>query len=561
MNLHALPTEIPDAGDEQGVAPDGFRLTDAGHAQRFIHLTYGTVRYVHKWGKWIVYSDGRWSVDTGDALITESAKVVARSLMAMVPSLGLDMRDRVYKAALKAESAGAIAALVRLARGIEGVLVDHDDLDADPYLLNCTNGTVDLRTGELRPHVPGDLCTQQCPVAYDPGAAAPLWLRCLETWQPDPDVREYLQREVGAGACGRQTETLSVHYGQGGNGKSKFFGAVMHALGTYAVVPHKSLIIASKHEQHATVLASLFRARLAVASETSAQDWLDEAQVKNLTGGDQLAARRMREDEWKFMPSHTLVTFSNHRPAIRGTDEGMWRRVRLIPWDVTIPAAERDETLSEKLAEEGPGILRWVVEGTARYLSAGITPPAAIAAASADYRATEDTVNRFLRDAGVVFDARGQVPSSELTRAHEAWCLDAGLGALGHWKRVAAELTKQGAVAGRAHGARVWRGITLQTPDSAARVSRASRVPVNPREDVSMGITGVPDARDTENTFSLVSEVSAKMEPPSEQPGIDLHLDRDGAPLTDDRFASDDDEFPDVDVANLEHPSMVEDPS
>ena len=448
-------------GDNMAVAPDGFRLTDAGNAQRLVTLADGMSRYAHAWGRWVVYRLGRWTIDQNDVLITEMAKRVSRHLMAMVTTMHGDDAKPVFAAALRAESAGAIAAMVRLARGIPGVVVEHEELDDNPFILNCTNGTVDLRTGELLAHDPADLCTQQCPVAYDPEAVAPLWDACLDRWQPDPEVREYLQREAGAGACGRQTETLSIHYGQGGNGKSKFFGAVQRVLGPYAVVPHKSLIIASRHEQHATVIASLFRARLAVAAETSARAWLNESQVKNLTGGDRLSARRMREDEWEFAPSHTLVMFSNHRPEIRGTDEGMWRRVRLIPWDVTIPEGERDEALGDKLSAEAPGILRWVVEGCSEYLANGIGAPECIVARTAEYRANEDTVGRFLCDIGVEYVTGGRVMSSDLTEPHEAWCIDNGVPQKEHWKRVTTELTKRGARAGRGHSGRHWAGITI----------------------------------------------------------------------------------------------------
>ena len=347
----------------------------------------------------------------------------------------------------RAESAAALAALVRLARAIPGVIVRHEDLDADPYILNCANGTVDLRTGELRRHDPADLCTKQSPVDYDPDAEAPLWAKCLERWQPDAEVLEYLQREVGAGACGLQTETLSIHHGQGGNGKSKFFGAVQRVLADYSVEPHKSLLVNSRHEQHATVVTSLFRVRLAVASETSETDRLNDEQVKNLTGNDRLRARRMREDEWSFDPSHTLVMVSNHLPAIRGTDEAIWRRVRLIPWDVTIPTAERDEDLATKLQADDPGILRWIVEGSRRYLANGIGAPEKVLARTAAFRGDQDTVTRFINDAGIVFEPNGRVPTSTLMEAHEAWCADAGIGKQsvgGEWKRVADELKKAG---------------------------------------------------------------------------------------------------------------------
>ncbi len=460
--IKLLPTPTADA-DDLATAPDGFRLTDVGNASRFIEQADGTVRYVHGWGRWIVYRAGVWVLDPNGAMVVEAAKAVAEALMALVPQCSRDERERVFRAALRAESKGALSAMVELARGIPGVIVDHEDLDADPSILNVVNGTVDLRTGELRPHNPDDLCTQQCPVDYDPDAAAPVWDACLATWQPDLEIRDYLQREAGAGATGYSTETCSIHHGGGGNGKSKYFGALQSALGPYSIEPHKSLLVTSRHEQHATVLASLFRCRLAVASETEATDRLDDAQVKNLTGGDRLRARRMREDEWSFAPSHTLCMFSNYRPKVRGQDEGVWRRVRLIPWDVTIPEDQRDEHLTEKLMAELPGILRWIVQGAQKYLGEGLGAPDKVKVATAGYRANEDTVARFIAAAGIVFTAHGTIPSSVLTEVHEAFCADSGLAVRSHWQDVAKYLETHGAEP-RRNGSRgrFWSGISLQ---------------------------------------------------------------------------------------------------
>jgi D5 N terminal like len=215
--------------DEAGpVAPDGYTLTDTGNADRLVALCSESscFKYAHAWGRWLVYRDGVWTIDENDALITEQAKGVARGLFRLAAMDGIDSkeRERIFKHAVKALSCGAIAAMVKLARGIDGVIVEHEQLDDDPYLLNVHNGTIDLRTGELRPHDPDDLCTKQIQVDYHPDARSQLWNRCLETWQADPKMREYLQREVGAAATGYPTESLSVHYGGGANGKSRFWG-------------------------------------------------------------------------------------------------------------------------------------------------------------------------------------------------------------------------------------------------------------------------------------------------------------------------------------------------
>jgi putative DNA primase/helicase len=427
LNPVDLEADTTEPDDTLGALPDGHRATDVGNATRLLELADGKLRHVHAWGKWLVWRDGRWIIDEGDVLVTEFAKRVARRLFKMTADItgDKDLRERAWNWAVHSERSGAITAMVRLARGAPGILVEHEQLDADPYLLNVLNGTIDLRTGQLRPADPADLMTVQCPVAYDPGAVAPVWRACLNRWQPDPAVRRYVRHRAGAAATGIPTETVDVDYGTGANGKSKFWGAIQHVLGDYTVVPHKSLLVAQRHEQHATVVARLFRKRLAVASETKAADVLDDEQVKNLTGGDRLSGRRMREDPWEFQPSHTLVMFSNHRPTIQGRDEGIWRRLRLVPWEITIPEDERDDDLAAKLQAEAPGILAWVVKGARYFIVKGLTPPTAVRAATDRYRADEDVIGRFIADVLRIGD--GWAFSSDIKAELDAWCDDNGI--------------------------------------------------------------------------------------------------------------------------------------
>jgi putative DNA primase/helicase len=459
--LHA---EINEAEDEMFAAPDGYRLSDSGNSDRFVDLAEGEVRWVREWGHWIVWRKGSWRLDLKDSLVTQMAKRVGRRLLILSEDHD---EESLFRAGMRAESAPSLANMIKLARGIPGVMVEHEDLDANPYILNCTNGTVDLRTGELLPHNPADLCTQQCPVDYDPTATSELWERCLECWQPDPVMRDYLQREMGAAATGKATETLSVHYGLGGNGKSKFFGAVQRVLGPYSVEPHKSLLMVSKHEQHATVIADLFRVRLGVFSETEEKASLNDAQVKNLTGGDRMRCRRMKEDPWSFDPTHTLVMFSNYKPEIHGTDEGIWRRVRLIPWEVKIPKEEIDGDLADKLAAELPAILTWMVEGARRFLAdKQLWAPDKVMVATDEYRNKEDTVGRFVAEM-IELDPTARTESSVLNMAHTEWARDSGINEhaiAGHWRKVAGQLRNQGAESGKgAGGARHWDGISLRS--------------------------------------------------------------------------------------------------
>lgn len=409
------------------VLADGFRDTDTGNANRLVAVTDGEIRYVHTWGKWIVYNDGHWHVDHQAVLVTEKAKLVPRRMfeLAVRPELDAYQRDGLLSWAKRAESAASLGNMVRLAAGIPGVVVNHGDLDARPELLNVLNGTVDLRSGELLSHDPDHLLTRQCPVPYDAGALAPLWEHCLRRWQPDELRRAYLQICAGAGATGYAVEEFHVHHGGGKNGKGKFFDALLHVLGPYAVTPDRSLLVLTRHEPHPTVWAHLFGARLAVGDETAEGAHLNEEKVKKLTGGGRLDGRRMREDIWEFEPTHLLAVRTNHLPRLKNADEAMRRRLRVIPWDVRIPDAEDDKQLLDKLKREAPGILAWVVLGARAFLQYDRqlpVPPAVREQTDSLFR-DADPVGWFLGIATRV-GADLRITTRELHEAYLCWRTD-----------------------------------------------------------------------------------------------------------------------------------------
>lgn len=460
--------EDPEPGDQLLTTVDGLRSTDVGNGKRLIRIHGERLRFVHGWNKWIVFTDGRWVVDANGQLVRGLAKDVARQLFGLtLESQSVGERDELFKAAKRAESAGGLSGMVACAASEQGILVEHEKLDADPFILNIKNGEIDLRTGQWSPFPnPHRLCTKQAPIWFnqDPAVqAAPLWNRCLERWQPDPEMRDYLQLEAGAAATGHHTETLSIHYGSGGNGKSKYFGALQHVLGDYALNLHKSLVLQKRFQPHDTEKARLFGARLAVVSETGTSERLNAEEVKNLTGGDRLSARRMREDPWEFNPSHTLVMLTNHRPIIADQSDGMWRRVRIIPWEVTIPPEEIDATLGTKLEHEALGILLWVVEGARRFIEGGfqLPMPQKVAVATASYRSTEDGVGRFI-DECLVEETLGRIPVSDLRSVYDTFCADQGLSAA-PWKDVTERLSQRGAVSKSSNGQRAWHGFALKT--------------------------------------------------------------------------------------------------
>jgi len=497
--------EDRDLSDSAEILPDGYRASDVGNAERLIIAADGRLRYVHRWQRWIVYTGGKWVLDAGDALVTQVAKRVARGLFLAAMNAAGDGRDALWKHAKKCETSAAIGNMIRLARAIPGVIVTHEELDSKPWLLNVENGTIDLRTGELRAHDPADLITKQAPVTYDPTATAPLWEQCLLTWQPSPEVRAFLQRAAGSGATGHPVEALIVNVGHGGNGKTKFYEALTGVLGEYAVQPHRSLLVKQRHDPHPTVIASLHGARMLVASETEDGDRLDETQVKNLTGGDMLRARRMHEDEWSFRPSHTAFLHTNHPPRIRGSDEGIWRRLKIVRWDVTIPKQDVDEHLPAKLAREAAGILNWIVVGAAQWSRDGLSEPAAVTHATNTYRASEDHVGRFLADC-CTLDSRFSTPAKAVREAYEKWCADTGEEV---WsaRRVGASLTARGLESQRLGNRKtnVWAGLTVNgespaqatlRPDAAQSsgfLREISSLPSNTDKGAASGRNGTED--------------------------------------------------------------------
>lgn len=440
-------------------ATDGLHMTDDGNGLRLIAQAEDRLRYVPEWQKWLAYDEGVFNKDDANVFVGAVVRQVAKSLHDTLPdqwmedSEGETVQNPAYKAQLKfallSESQRAARDMITKARSLPGVTVDHEALDANPELLNVKNCTINLRTSEARPHDPADLMTMQSPTVYDPEAKfeASLWEACLERWQPDPEKRRYLQIRAGACATGIATETLDIDYGEGSNGKSKFHGAVMEVLGAYAVVPHKSLLVEEKHDQHPTVLATLFRARMAVAGELDARSHLNEAVIKNITGGDRIGARHMREDEWFFAPSHTLIVFSNYQPVVKRTDEGIWRRVRFVSWDVTIPEAERDAELAEKLRAEHSIILNWIIEGARLFYEAGckVPVPESIRVATDEYRAAEDVVGRFMAEC-LSFDNPGErTTTAAITSLAEQWMRDQGHKWTLNPKDIASALSKAGA--------------------------------------------------------------------------------------------------------------------
>jgi putative DNA primase/helicase len=309
-----------------------------------------------------------------------------------------------------------------LAIAASSLEVKHPELDANPYLLNLENGTLDLRTGKLKPHHPDDLLTKVAPVRFDAAATCPLFLAFLgRVLNQDQQLIRFIQKALGYSLTGAVTEQVFfLCYGTGANGKSTLMELVSIALGDYALAAPPGLLLAKKHDGHPTDIADLFGARFVQTSEVKTDAKFDEQRIKSFTGGDTLKARRMREDFWSFTPTHKIWVSTNHKPEVRDSSHGFWRRVRMIPFTVTIPESEKDPHLLGKLCAELPGILNWMIAGCLTWQAEGLGTCAAVERATADYRAESDSMADFI-DERCECGAPYEVQSTVLYQAYVAW--------------------------------------------------------------------------------------------------------------------------------------------
>jgi len=375
-----LPSRHPE--EEPDIAP---AFSDEALALRFADRHADDLRYVAVWNKWLVYAGHVWRPDETIAAF-DHARAVCREAAA---------ECNKSKAASALASAKTVAAVVSLARADRRLAATVDQWDADPWLLNTPGGVIDLQTGDMRPHEADDYFTRITACAPTATNDCPTFLRCLDrSMGGDADLVAFLQRLFGYGLTGSTREhAVAFLYGLGANGKSLILSTVAGILGDYHKTAPIETFTASNIDRHPTDLAMLRGARLVTAAETEEGRRWAESRIKQLTGGDRVQARFMRQDFFEFLPQFKLVIAGNHKPGLRSVDEAIRRRFHLIPFNVTIPPAERDPDLAETLKAEWPGILAWMIEGCRQWQLVGLAPPKPVRDATAEYLEAEDTLN------------------------------------------------------------------------------------------------------------------------------------------------------------------------
>jgi putative DNA primase/helicase len=434
MNFAALLKEhFPDGlpgeeGTNQDEESPGFNYSDLGNAERLVHYHGKDLRYCHQWGKWLIWDKTHWKEDITGEIVRKSKDTVKRIYQEASEETDKKERRMLAAHAMRSEAEGKIRAMISLAKSEAEIHVTTDELDADHWKLNCLNGVIDLKTGKLMPHKREYMMTKIAPVNYEQSATCPTWEAFLhKIMGGKEELIEFLQRSVGYSLTGDISEhVMFILYGSGRNGKSTFANTIRDMLGGYADQANPESFMVKKNESSiSNDIASLKGLRLVSTAEGEEGKRLAESLVKQITGGEPLKARFLRQEHFTFAPQFKLWFSTNHKPNIRGTDNGIWRRLCLIPFAVTIPTGEVDKSLPDKLKAEYAGILNWAIEGCTKWQKDGLKIPEEVQAATESYRGEMDALGAFI-DECCITNPLAKVLVKDLYEVYEEWCEEGG---------------------------------------------------------------------------------------------------------------------------------------
>jgi putative DNA primase/helicase len=436
-------------------------FSDAGIAEHFVKRMGADVRYCFTRQRWVIWGGKKWAVDRTDQILELGTSCVRELYKSL--SVGLDDVDASQKLRkfLKAYlDAPGLTRMLSLAR--PKCAAQSNEFDTKPWLLNCDNGTVDLKTGALQEHRRDDRLTKTIGIPYDQSATCPAFVKFLnDVMDGDQTMVDYLQRVIGYSLTGDTSEDcLFILHGAGANGKSTLLDTLQTLLGPFSAQVQSESFMIQKTQTVRSDIARLDGARFAVSSESEKGHRFAESLIKQLTGGDKVTARQLYSAEFEYKPQFKIFLGTNKRPDIKGTDNGIWRRIHLVPFDVTFAGEKQDKGLREKLKAELPGILAWAVRGCLAWQEAGgLRPPTKVTGAVSSYRSDMDSLQRFL-DERCVIEADAILAKKDLYDAYVLWCELEGDGPM--TKSLFAQgLKEHGFREKRTSTARQWSGLRL----------------------------------------------------------------------------------------------------
>jgi len=443
------------------------QFTDSTNAMRLVKEHGRNIRYNAAWKKWVVWNGKYWEMDEGGVLIHEKGLEMVRNIYDELLKTA-DYRERIdiEKAAMLSESVRRREAFVRAAQWIKSLNIKTDELDPSPWLLNVKNGTVNVLTGEFREHRQEDMITKIANVKFDPDADCPMWKQFLrEIMNYKADIIGFVQAAAGWALSGDTSEqTMFILFGTGANGKSTFLNTIMYLLGDYATATPTETFMKKMGDQYTNDIARLRGTRFVTTTEAEQGRRLAEPLIKKITGNDQMTARFLYGEFFNFTPTFKIFMATNHKPVIKGTDYGIWRRIKLIPFTERIPEEKQDKHLELKLREEASGILNWLLEGTARWKREGLKAPKAVLLATDEYRGEMDVIGNFLKER-CVQQKELSIRIRELYKAYTDWCDDSNEHAVSE-RFLSMRLKEMGFEQTRTAEARYWVGMGLKITDN-----------------------------------------------------------------------------------------------
>lgn len=452
-------------------------FNDAANADRFLDRYKKRVRYVlgNGWHRW---TDKLWAPDEFGTIM-QDAIVTARAIKDEADGVGdPDFKQRIEGWASQSQGVARLRAMTEIAATHPDVHLRPDDLDADAFLFNCTNGVIDLKTGQLRRHDPKYLMSKASLVVFDAKAVAPLWHEFLyRIFDGDDAVIEFVCRYLGYALTGdTSARLLLIFWGGGANGKSVLLRVMLHLLGTYgATAETKTFLRTDLKQQDTTVsydLARLRGARFVAITETEFGQRLNEALLKQLTGGDPVVGRFPFREPFTYVPRFKPLIVTNHRPRIVGGDDAIWDRLALLPFRVRIPEEERDPMLAEKLINEAPGILNWCLSGAQQWIAdRKLDPPSSAREATVEYREDSDVLGEFLK-ARCYINTQARARASELYANYIQWAEENRERHPLSAKAFGARMTERGFVRFTSNGT-FYRGIGLLAPEQQQGILEA----------------------------------------------------------------------------------------
>ncbi len=433
--------------------------TDDGNALRLQAHSGNDLLYVFEWKIWLVWDGNRWREATHGEQIKLAKKLIL-DLYALARNIEDDeLRKKFINNARALESMHCKKSMMESAQSLMPANVD--DLDRRPMLYNVVNGTIDLRTIKPRPGSRKDLLTKSSCVIYDPAAKCPNFLNFLTTiFAGDSQLIRYIQKVIGYTLTGDISEQcFFLLFGRGNNGKTTLIEVITALLGEYATKTRAETFLKRRSDSISNDLAALFGARFIAAVEPDVGRHLNESRIKEFTGRDRMSARRLYQEYFQFRPVGKLFIATNRKPQILGRDEGIWRRVHLIPFNVSIPKANRIEHMEEILLKELSGILNWALEGCLLWQAEGLGTSPAVQIATQAYRAEEDSLLGFTTECCKLGRAE-KVQNKQLRNKYLEWCHDNEASPIA-MKEFRPALEDAGFTRVKVNGVNIWKGIGL----------------------------------------------------------------------------------------------------